>query len=265
MKLLMMTDLHLVAPGAEMAGVDPRVGVELCLADMQRWHGDAALCVIAGDLTDRGEVDAYRWLADRLTAFTLPVQLMMGNHDDREAMAAALPQVERDANGFLQSMRETEEGVLLFLDTYKGPTSEGAFCELRRAWLAERLESVRGRPVWIFMHHPPFPIGHTFMDRIRLDETDALALGQLLSAHDNIRHIFTGHVHRAVQTIWHGIPATCLPGTSHIMAMKRRTHGLAYPTGRPMYGIVLIEGERTTVHFETVPEEPAGQPELAAP
>lgn len=249
MKIIHITDFHLVAPGEELWGLDPIERLEGCLSDITRWHGDADFCVMSGDLTNKGDPEAYAWLAERLASFPLKTFLIPGNHDERAAMAKAFPHMERDENGFIQYVHNTPEGVFLFLDTLKGPVSEGEYDPERRAWLAEQLKAVRGRPVWVFMHHPPFDVGIPYMDRIKLEEPDAFA--DVLTAHDDIRHIFFGHVHRAAYVNWRGIPCTCLPGTNHQIPLLRESiGGTSYSVEPPMYGVVLINDGQTLVHFD---------------
>jgi 3',5'-cyclic AMP phosphodiesterase CpdA len=247
MKLIHITDFHLVAPGEPLWGLDPHARVQRCFEDIATWHGDADFCVISGDLANKGEPEAYAWLAEVLNGFPLKTFVMMGNHDEREALAAAFPAAARDEGGFLQEAHETPEGVFLFLDTHKGPVSEGEYCDRRRSWLKGQLDAAAGRPVWMFMHHPPFDVGIPYMDRIKLEEPEAFA--GILEGHD-IRHIFFGHVHRAAFVNWRGIPCTCLPGTNHQVPLNREAVGTAYSVEPPMYGVVTIEGDQTTVHFD---------------
>lgn len=248
MKIVHITDFHLVAPGETLWGLDPHDRAGRCLDDIARWHGDAAFCVISGDLTNHGDPLAYGWIVERLKDFPLKTFLMVGNHDARAPFQQAFPETPRDENGFVQYAHRSDQGVFLFLDTLKGPVSEGEYCAARRDWLAGQLKAAAGDPVWIFMHHPPFDIGLPFMDRIKLEEPEAFA--EVLLGHDNIRHIFFGHVHRAAYINWRGIPCTCLPGTNHQIPLNRTSVGTPYSVEPPMYGVVLIEEGQTTVHFE---------------
>ncbi len=248
MKFLHMSDFHLTAPGSGLWGLDPHDRVARCLDDAARWHGDAAFCVITGDLAAAGDSRAYAWLAERLEAFPIPTFLLAGNHDDREALSAAFPGIPRDGHGFLQYAHQTPDGLFLFLDTVKGPVSEGAYCAARRAWLAGQLEAARDRPVWLFMHHPPFDIGIPQMDRLKLEEPEAFAA--VIDGHPRIRHIFFGHVHRAAFVHWRGIPCTSLPATGHQVPLVRASVGTPYSLEPAMLGVVLIGADQTTVHFD---------------
>ena len=248
MKIIHITDLHLVAPGELLWGLNPHERADRCLKDIARWHGDADFCVISGDLTNEGDRQAYAWLVERLEDFPLKTFLMVGNHDSREEFTQAFPRTGRDENGFVQYVHQSDRGVFLFLDTLKGPVPEGEYCAIRRDWLADQLQAAASDPVWIFMHHPPFDIGIPFMDRIKLEEPEAFA--EVISSHGDIRHIFFGHVHRAAFVHWRGIPCTCLPATNHQVPLDRASVGTRFSVEPPMYGVVLIEQDHTRVHFD---------------
>jgi 3',5'-cyclic AMP phosphodiesterase CpdA len=248
MKIIHITDFHLVAPGELLWGLNPHERTDRCLADIARWHDNADFCVISGDLTNKGDAKAYAWLVERLEDFPLKTFLMVGNHDAREGFQHAFPDTARDENGFVQYAHQTDSGVFLFLDTLKGPVSEGEYCTARRDWLAAQLKAAASDPVWIFMHHPPFDIGVPYMDRVKLEEPEAFA--GVLETHSNIRHIFFGHVHRAAYINWRGISCTCLPSTNHQIPLNRESVGTPYSVEPPMYGVVLIEEGQTTVHFD---------------
>lgn len=244
--MIHVTDLHLSAPGEPVRGLDPHDRASRVLDDIARHHADATLCVISGDLANDRDPRAYRWLAGRLGDFPLRTVLMTGNHDERAAMRAELPDLMDDGHGFVQGTIDTQEGVFLFLDTLKDPmVTSGHYCEARRAWLRARLDEARGRAVRIFMHHPPFDIGIPRMDRIKLEEPEAFAA--LLDGHD-VRHIFFGHVHRPVYVGWRGIPCTALPGTSHQIPLSDASGSFTLEPA--MYAVVLIEGDRTVVSMD---------------
>jgi 3',5'-cyclic-AMP phosphodiesterase len=247
MKIIHVTDLHLSAPEERVWGLDACARAGRVLDDIARFHGDAAFCVVSGDLANDRDRRAYRWLTGRLEAFPLRTFLMVGNHDERAAMRAELPGVMDDGQGFVQGVHETPAGVFLFLDTLKHPTvTSGQYCAARQGWLRARLAEAAGRPVFVFMHHPPFDIGIARMDRIRLEEADAFA--DIVAGHD-VRHIFFGHVHRPVYVSWRGIPCTALPGTSHQIPLVEGAAG-PFTVEPPMYAAVLIEGDSVVVHMD---------------
>lgn len=245
MKIIQITDLHLVKPGQLLFESDPLRRLDACLADVLAQHADADLCVITGDLTDRGEPDAYAALAERLRDFPLPVRLLIGNHDDRAAFRATFPDVPVDAHGFVQSRLDNELGRFIFLDTHQPGTHSGWLCADRQAWLRERLGEAAGRPAYLFMHHHPFPV-HTGADDAILQQGAAFA--EILSGH-SVRHIFFGHVHRPIAGSWHGIPFTTLRGLNHQVWLDFSPEaGLVFSMEPPAYGIALISETSVVVH-----------------
>ena len=247
MKVLHLTDLHLPPVGETLWGLDAYGRLERVLTDMAEGHPDAAFCVVSGDLTDKGDPDAYTWLAERLDAMPFDCIPMIGNHDDRAALLAGMPTAPRDRSGFVQGVRETGAGVFLFLDTFKGGTSAGQYCPARQDWLRAQLEAAGDRPIWIFMHHPPFDIGVDYMDRIKLDEAEEFAA---LVRERHIRHLFFGHVHRPVFVTWQGIPCNALPGTNHQVPLDRGRLGTSYSVEPAMYGVILLGEDQATVHLD---------------
>ena len=248
LKFIHVTDLHLTPPGDDLWSLNPHDRFEKCLEDIVKWHSDAEFCIISGDLTDAGSPEAYDWLRDKLAGFPIKCHLMLGNHDARDVFNSQFPDAPTDDNGFVQSAFDTDAGRFLLLDTFKGGTSAGEYCEKRRAWLGDELDKASNRPVWLFMHHPPFDISIPYMDRIKLEESHLFA--DVVARHGNIRHLFYGHVHRAGYVNWNGIPCTSLPAINHQVPLNREPGGNPYTDEPPMYGIVLADENQVTIHFD---------------
>jgi Icc protein len=248
MKILHITDPHLVAPGERLYDLDPYDRLEKCLDDVIAHHADAAFCVVTGDLAHRGEAAAYDGLARQLGRLRMPVYPLLGNHDKRAPFHAAFPGVGRDEGGFVQAALRCEEGDFLFLDTLDEGVNGGKYCEARSAWLARRLEEAADRPVYLFMHHPPFSIRIPCVDRIALAEPERFAA--ILGERRNIRHLFYGHVHRPVCGSWRGIPVSTLRGLNHQVPFDLHTISPVPKSHEPpAYSVVFIDPDQVTVHF----------------
>jgi 3',5'-cyclic AMP phosphodiesterase CpdA len=248
MKLIHLTDTHLVPPGQMLFELDPHRRLAAAVADINRRHADAALCVITGDLAHRGEVAAYEVLKDCLAALCVPARLVLGNHDDRDAFHRVFPEAPVDAGGFSQSALDTAAGRFLFLDTLQPGSHAGAYCAGRRGWLARELDRAR-TPVYVFMHHPPFPLRYRPMDEIGIKDAETALQPMLAAYQDKIRHIFFGHVHRPVSGSWRGIPFSTLRGTNHQVWLDFSVErGIPCSHEPPAYGIVFLDPEGTIVH-----------------
>lgn len=248
MKLIQITDLHLVADGQELFGLDPRLRLRACIADINAHHRDAELCVITGDLTHYGDEASYGVLREELSCLELPWQLLIGNHDNRQNFRHSFPEMPVDAHGFVQTSWESPEGRILFLDSLEQGLHSGSYCERRLAWLESQLSDLDDRPVHIFMHHPPVRIGFPSLDNVGLMQREVFE-ALLRKYQANVRHVFFGHVHRPVSISWNGIGCTAIRGTAHQCWFDLKVQ--EQPLGSheaPAYGVIIIDGDSTIIH-----------------
>lgn len=254
LKLLHLSDLHLMPPGEELHGLRPEEQLRRTVSHIAREHGDAALCVVSGDLTHDGHPLAYAEVARHLARLPMPVHLMLGNHDERTVFLAAFPEAPRTPGGFIQQVIDTIAGRIILLDTHAPRAAHGRLCEARLAWLAERIEESAPGPLYLFVHHPPFTVGLRRMDDIRLHDAEALRT-VLAASGQRVRHLFVGHLHRSIAGSWHGLPFSGVRGTSHQIALDFKTAGFAPVSFEPPgYGVVLIAEDTVVVHFADVPD-----------
>jgi len=249
MKLIHLSDTHIVPHGNTLYGLDPRARFAAAIDDINANHADAALCVITGDLAHWGEREAYNTLANIAERLGPPTVLLIGNHDDRDAFRTCFPGALRDRNGFVQGIRVTEAATLVFLDTHDGTTHAGRYCAERQAWLQETLSSIEG-DIILFMHHPPLEIGISSMDPICL--ADRAEFANTIRPHaSRIRHIFMGHVHRTISGHWMGIPYTIVRGTNHQVAPEFGPRGedIIGSHEPPTYAVALIGTDSIAVHI----------------
>ena len=202
-KLIWLSDLHFVAEGTEL-GHDPRVRLRAAIAFINRHHADSAYCVISGDLVNRETALDYSALAEILSELRVPILPMVGNHDDRQILRSVLPMPEGCMTDFIQYAVPTEAGLICCLDTHKVGSHAGELCEERRAWLQDQLRASGSGPVYIFMHHPPMPLGLPMQDLDRLEDGEAFL--DLVAASGNVKHLFIGHVHRPITGTVRNIP-----------------------------------------------------------
>lgn len=202
-KLIWLSDLHFVAEG-EVLGHDPRVRQNAAVGYINAHHADASHCVVSGDLVNRGTVADYAGLAELLGGLTIPVLPMVGNHDDRARLRAALPLPESCMAEFVQYAVETPEGLIICLDTQKAGSDAGEFCTERGEWLRCVLLEASGTPAYVFMHHPPMKLGLPMQDTDSLEQGDGFL--DLVTGHSNVKHLFIGHVHRPITDTVRGIP-----------------------------------------------------------
>jgi len=266
MKIIQISDVHLIPENDELFGEDPAERLRLCIDHVQQYHSDADLCVFTGDLTHSGEADAYHVLAKYVRNLSMPVRLLMGNHDDRVAFRAAFPHAPVDSDGFIQAVFDCDAGRMVFVDTLEPGTPAGRLCDTRLRWLDRMLAGAGDRAVYLFSHHPPFDIAFPTMDWIGLADTDAQALRRIITQYGNVKHMFAGHVHRPCAGTWHGIPFTTTRGTNHQHELDmHRTEGYATTIMEPPgYVVAQIRDSGIVVHFQDFLETPRRYPYVPA-
>lgn len=260
-----LSDPHLVPAGERLCGLDPAERLRAAIADIARRHGPqgvlpAALAVVTGDLADRGDAASYALLREILAGLPLPAHLLLGNHDDRTVFSAAFPEAPLDAHGFAQQALDTPAGRLLLLDTLEPGMDEGRLCARRLEWLAAGLAAAPEAPVFLFLHHPPLPVGLPGLDGIAL--RDAGALWEVIAPHRaRIRHLFHGHLHRPIAGSWHGIPLSAPPGTNHQVTLDFAPRpAMPFCHEPPAYALVRATEEGVVVHSHDFLDRTAGRP-----
>jgi hypothetical protein len=163
MLIAQMTDIHIgFAPGEKPEELN-RIRFRATLKRLVEGPNRPDMLVLSGDITDNGDLDSFEKTAELLTDCPFPVWPMVGNHDTREALVEAFPQVSLDG-GFLHYVVEDEGLRIVMLDTLQNGRHGGAFCEARAAWLSAQLDAAPRTPTVIFMHHPPVVSGIEWMD-----------------------------------------------------------------------------------------------------
>lgn len=240
-KLIVLTDLHIRAPGETIIGLDPiarfRAALDQAVAD----HPDAAGLVVAGDLTNEGSDVEYGALRAALPARTPPIHWMLGNHDRRAAFRRAFPDAPTDPAGFVQQVVDLPGWRLILLDTLdeKAPDMHsGLLCADRLAWLDSALAGAAGRLPLVFAHHPPVETGFAGMDMIAL-RNGADLMARLTAA--KVPLLVCGHVHRFMTVASGAVPVTIFKSTCHQMPLEFGPSSIHAATADPGgYGLLLL-------------------------
>ncbi len=246
MKIIHVTDMHLVKAGELLHGLDPLQRLQACVDSIGRAHSDAHCIVVTGDLADRGEIESYQLFDKLMTETGLPVYCLLGNHDIRKVYLDQFPTAEVDAHGFVQTSVQTPAGVFLLIDTLLDGSHSGSYCEKKQQWLKAKLDQHHDQPVFVFMHHPPFDLHLPCIDSIGLEEKQAFA--DTLATHNNVRHLFFGHAHRALCGHWKGISFSSLRGTNHQVQLDFKSDKISYSHEDPEYAVVFIDEDQIVVH-----------------
>lgn len=225
MLIAQITDTHLKAPGKLAYGrVDTAAMLQACVEALLRLDPQPDLIVHTGDLTDLGRADEYDHLKAVLAPLKVPVLAVPGNHDDRDAMRAALAAAGYlPPRGFLHYAVEHGPLRIVGLDTVVAGHGGGELCAERLDWLEARLGERPAMPTVVLMHHPPFLTGIAHMDRIGLSGRDGFA--DVMARHRQVEAILCGHVHRVIRATVGGRAAMIAPSPAHQVALDLRPEG----------------------------------------
>jgi len=186
---------------------------------------------VTGDLVHDGSPSGYRRLADHLGVLGVPALCIPGNHDDPDALAAALP---RGALAW-RGRHEVAPWTLVMLDSHLPGAVGGELgaAELRR--LAAELAVGTG-PVLIALHHPPVAVGSPWMDADGL--RDAAAFWRVVNESRRVRGILWGHIHQAFDTIRGALRLMASPSTG--LQFLPHSADFALDDRRPGYRSLLL-------------------------
>ncbi len=219
MLIAQITDMHVKPRGEMLSGtLDSLAALARALARIDALAPRPDLLVATGDLTADGRPEEYAALRDLLAGLRMPWLLLPGNHDDRDTMRAAFPEMPWDHPEFLLWAADRGPLRLVALDSVIPGDHRGELCGERLGWLDRALAAAPDRPTVVMMHHPPFATGIGHLDRMGLVETDGLAA--VIRRHRQVVRILCGHVHRPIQTMFAGVLASVAPATSFQIQLK---------------------------------------------
>lgn len=238
-----ITDIHI--------GFDPEGGTEeanlkryrQALAHLLRQPELPDMLVLSGDLTDRGDAESFARLVEPLAQCPFPVYPLVGNHDARDTLLAAFPDCPT-TDGFIHYAVEAAGLRILCLDTFEPGRHGGAFCDVRKAWLAAELASQPDTPTLIFMHHPPIVSGIDWMDPSP-DESWIANFAEAIDGHGQILGIHCGHLHRSLQTSFRGVPLGIAGSIAPAVKLDMRGIDAEHPDVREL---ILDEPPVITLH-----------------
>jgi Icc protein len=248
MLIAQISDMHVKAEGELLyRRIDTPGCLERAVAHLNALDPKPDVVIATGDLVDGGEADEYTHLKRLLAPLAMPVYLIPGNHDARDALRESFADHSYlPRSGFLQYTIDTLPVRLIALDSLVPGKTHGALCADRLDWLEARLcES--DRPTIIVVHHPPFDCGIAAFDGERLHEGSE-RLADVVRRHPNVERVMCGHVHRPIQIRWAGTMASIAPSTAHQATLDLRDKarfsmmmeppGLALHLWRPGTGLI---------------------------
>ncbi len=228
LNIVQLTDLHLFSdPESRLLGVQTEESFLSVLSLSQQQHKNPDLMLFTGDLTQDASKEAYLRLRHYLSELNIPCFCLPGNHDDPELMQSIL-----NLENVKISSSILEKGWQIICLNSKLPGSEGGHLDDKELQLLkEKLEQHPDKPALIVFHHPPLPVGSSWLDTMTLDNPDDLF--EITSRHPQVKGLLLGHVHQDQDWEQNGLRVITTPSTC--FQFKPNSHEFALDQNPPGY------------------------------
>ena len=218
-----VTDLHIRERGRlAYRVVDTTTAFERCVRAILALPKGPDVMVITGDMVDSGRLEEYKLLEELLAPLTMPLYMIPGNHDNRDALRAAFPK-----HTYLQGDNELIEYVIddhplriIGLDTVIPGAAGGRLSDATIDWLDRTLGQAPDRQTIVLMHHPPFRTGIGHMDEIGLETS--WRLRDVFERQPQVERILCGHLHRPISVRFGRTIASTCPSPAHQVVLDVR-------------------------------------------
>ncbi|HEX4011584.1 MAG TPA: phosphodiesterase [Solirubrobacteraceae bacterium] len=247
--LVQITDPHL---GADWGFDDPGAGLRRTVAEVARLPNGADAVVVTGDLADDGASVQYERLSAALEPLGLPVYVLPGNHDRRDAMRAHFGLPGEDADP-IQYAVDLGGLRLIALDTTRPGEDAGSLDDDRLSWLEDALAAAPQQPALIAMHHPPMATGIAAWDAIGLPDRDRRALEAVVARHRQVLALCAGHVHQAMTAKIARRPAMTIPSTYVQARPDYDLDRIELVPGPAAFAVHAVNGAGLVSHLRPVP------------
>jgi 3',5'-cyclic-AMP phosphodiesterase len=256
MLIAQITDLHIGFDRGNPHELNVR-RLNMVIDEISEMSPKPDLLLVTGDLVENGDdQEAYNHMHALVGRWQGPMLWAVGNHDNRAEFKAELPLVPADPNGFVQY--EAEHGGVrwIVIDTLDEGRHGGMICELRAAWLADRLREKVDQPTIIILHHPPVDTGIEWMSALACEQW-VQRLDAIIRPASQVACLIAGHVHRPIATSFAGKPLVIAPSTAPQVALDLDAVDPQHPDGRaliiadaPGYALHYWDGQNLLTHFE---------------
>jgi 3',5'-cyclic AMP phosphodiesterase CpdA len=196
--------------------------------------------IVTGDIADGARAIEYERVRELLAPLPMPVHVLPGNHDDRDALREWFG-LDGGAGERVQYTARCGALRIVACDTSVPGRDDG---ELDVEWLAAQVAAEPDAPTIVAMHHLPLPIGLPVLDEIGLPAERVRALGDLLARSPQVRRVVTGHVHRTVAGSLGGCAVLACTSTNLQARLEIGAPDLTWAPEPPAFALhALLDGE----------------------
>jgi 3',5'-cyclic AMP phosphodiesterase CpdA len=246
MKIIQLSDTHILSDkNSKLFGINTYIMLEKALKSIKENHLDADFLVITGDLTQDGEYKSFLNLRELISDFPIPIKLILGNHDKKDTFNKVFDICSND--NYVQYSLIQENKAFIFLDSTIKNEEYGILCDERLQWLDKECLKYKNKDIYLFMHH--FPLN----SKLLWMEENAYFKNKKefwdIALKHNIKHIFTGHLHRIINANYKEIGVSCNKSTNFQVAYSPNNSN-DYKTNveKPTYAIIDIDTDFIIIH-----------------
>ncbi|OTA20890.1 putative cAMP phosphodiesterase [Xenorhabdus beddingii] len=200
MKVIHLTDIHLTqSRDQKVFDVNPYDNFDFVCGEIARIKDstEIELIIVSGDITNEGDVEAYRYFFKKMESLKTPYIAILGNHDLKHNFDIAL--TEEESQYIIKSRGyKNKSWHITSVDTVVEGEDFGFISDNNLAELAREMAENSHFNTAIFMHHHAIPVGTPIVDNCMLNNGKDLL--DLCEKHQ-VKFIGSGHAHTA--RIWH--------------------------------------------------------------
>ena len=247
--LVQLSDPHI---GADWGSEQSVARFDAVVESLGRLRPRAHAILISGDLADHATDEEYRVVRERLDPFGVPLHVLPGNHDRREALRRNF-EVPGVGEAPVHYAVDVGPLRLVVLDSTHPGEDWGALGEGRLAWLDRELAAHPDRATAIAIHHPPVVTGVPAMDELGLRAADRKALGRVLERYPQVQRVLGGHMHRGLVGDLVGRPTIVAPSIYDAMELDFSSAEVELTGEPPGFAVhALVDGTLVS-HLVRVP------------
>ncbi len=245
-KILHLTDLHLFADQkTTLVGINPlhtfQKVVTKILDGLQQNRPD--LVILTGDISQDYSLLSYKMAIKTLQQFSCPIATTMGNHDNFSSFTS----IFNNPTQIVDHIANITNWRILLLNSHWAEHVDGKISKADLIFLQEKLAEDTTKPVIIFLHHHVLPVASTWLDKIKLQNSEQFL--DSISKYKNVKAVICGHVHQDTTNLYNDVTFLSTPSTSWQFALK--SHNFRLDNTMPGYRWIDLH-EDGTIKTEVV-------------
>ena len=207
--LVQITDSHLFAgPEQVLLGLPTSASLKAVVEQVCYEQPVVDLILATGDITQDASVAAYQQFVEQVAVIGAPMRWLPGNHDD-----ALVQQAASEMQGCSEPVTDLPGWRIILLNSAVSGAVHGYLEAAQLELLEQALQQAGSRHVLVCLHHHPVSVGSAWLDKIGLDNADALFA--VIDRYPAVKGILWGHIHQEFDQRRNGVrllatPSTCI-------------------------------------------------------